>query len=170
MTDTAPSPISDVLAAMKTIRGTAADYVQHVVSHLDDRTYRRRERPDRPYSLNGWSPTMMRDALKNSSGSDRSAVNNWRSWMRDVRAAEQANEDNLATLLRAVGLADAEKQIGYATLIRAFIREAYEVTDADLDAYYAADNKLGWIRAHANIWPGPGNDWRDPVGIGRRDQ
>jgi hypothetical protein len=165
---TEPTSISDV-SRVQSINTTPMGYVLHVVAHLDDRTYCRRDRPVRPYSLSGWSAAMLAAALKNAVGGDKHAIAEWRAWIREVRAVEMANEDSLSTLLRALRLAGEEKADDYARLIRAYICEEYAITGRIIDDYYEQDNKQGWIRAHANTWPGPGNDWRDPVGAGRID-
>lgn len=140
-------------------------YARMVVADLDASA--RHERPEQPGELYGWTPAMVADTLRNQMGGrDAATVIAWRQWIHDVYVIEGVNVLNLRAIMRAIRQTIAYPEAGYARMMRDYLRDVWDIGAGDVDTYLD-DPSDRWITDRANIWPGPGRDWRDPCGVAR---
>lgn len=139
------------------------EYIRLIISQFDG-PLRRQERQDMPYSLRGETPEQIAIAMKSRDYNDVALVKAYREWIDSVCRVEMDNRTNLQTLIFADWKAVHADRNDESRLIRAFLREEWEVDEKDLAEYATSSNKVKWIRIHANPTPGPSDAWRDPIG------
>lgn len=145
-------------------RKERVQWINHIIEGLDG-PMRIKNLPIKPTALNGWTPSMIRDASKMKDSPDKKYVAIWRSWIRASESVEMENRSNLGTLLSSLIMA---LEIGFedvAELIKKFLYEEWEIGDEQIVDYINSTNRVRWIHLHANKEMGPTPAERDPGGV-----